>query len=176
MEAKMSRKILVAYATRYGSTQEVAEAVATIFREEGLDVESKPAQKVASLAEHRAMVLGAPLYFGAWPKEALNLLARNQEALQGLPVAVFALGPLHDNEKERQEGRAQLEKTLAGFPWLQPLASEVFCGRYDPAKLRIAHRLIARLPASPLHEVPATDGRNWAEIRSWAKELAVRLR
>ena len=63
----MSRKILVAYATRYGSTQEVAEAVATIFREEGLEVESKPAQKVASLAEHRAMVLGAPLYFGAWP-------------------------------------------------------------------------------------------------------------
>ena len=33
-ETKMSASILVAYATKYGSTQEVAEAVAAALREE----------------------------------------------------------------------------------------------------------------------------------------------
>ena len=92
----MSIEIRVAYATRYGFTREVAEAVATTFRDEGLQVAIKPAQKVVALNGYRAIVLGAPLYLGAWHKDALHLLARHREALQKMPTAVFALGPLHD--------------------------------------------------------------------------------
>jgi menaquinone-dependent protoporphyrinogen oxidase len=171
-----SKGILVAFATRYDSTREVAEAVAAELREAGREVAIQPAQKVAALNGYRAIVLGAPLYLGSWHKNALSLLARHQETLQGLRVAVFALGPLHNEQKERQEARAQLEKALAGFPWLAPLSSEVFCGRYEPAKLRFGDRLIARLPASPLHDVPTTDARDWTEIRAWARDLAGRLR
>lgn len=171
----MSIEILVAYATRYGSTREVAEAVATTFRDEGLQVAIKPAQQVVALNGYRAIVLGAPLYLGAWHKDALHLLARHREALQKMPTAVFALGPLHDEPKERQSARAQLEKALAGFPWLAPIASEVFCGKYDPAKLRFGDRLIAGLPASPLHDVPARDARDWTAIRTWARDLGGRL-
>ena len=167
-----SREILVAYATRYGSTREVAEAMAATFREEGLEVVVQPAQKVRALNGHRAVVLGAPLYLGTWHKEALALLAGNRDVLQGLPVALFALGPFHDDPKERQEARAQLQKALDGFPWLRPLSTEVFCGKYDPAKLRIGDRLIAALPASPLHGLPASDARDWTSIRAWARELA----
>jgi menaquinone-dependent protoporphyrinogen oxidase len=170
-----SKIILVAYATRYGSTREVAEAVAATMREEGIEAVATPAQKVAALDGYRAVVLGAPLYFGSWHKDALKLLARNRSALQGLPVAVFALGPLRDVPHERQETRAQLQKTLAGLR-LEPLCSEVFCGKYDPAKLRFTDRLIAGLPASPLHGAPASDARDWGAIRAWARELAGKLR
>jgi menaquinone-dependent protoporphyrinogen oxidase len=149
--------------------------VAAILRDEGLAPDLQPARKVAALGGHRAVVLGAPLYFGSWHKDALNLLARNRHALQGLPVALFALGPLHDEPHERQETRAQLQKALAGLR-LEPLCSEVFCGKYDPAKLRFADRLIAGLPASPLHGAPASDARDWDAIRAWARELAGKLR
>lgn len=58
----MSASILVTYATRYGSTQEVAEAVAETLREAGLEVDVQPARKVRTLEGRRAVVLGAPLY------------------------------------------------------------------------------------------------------------------
>ena len=170
-----SKIILVAFATRYGSTREAAEAVAAVLREEGLASDVQLARKVTTFNGYRAVVLGAPLYFGSWHKEALALLARNQQALQGLLVAVFALGPLDNDPQGREEGRAQLRKALAGLR-LEPVRSEVFGGKYDPAKLRFTDRLIAGLPASPLHGAPASDARDWDAIRSWARDLAGRLR
>ena len=58
----MSAPVLVAYATRYGSTQEAAEAVAATLRERGLEAEVRPAREVRSLDGYNAVVLGAPLY------------------------------------------------------------------------------------------------------------------
>ena len=58
----MSSMVLVGYATRYGSTQQVAEAVAATLRECGLAVDIQPMREVHTLAEYRAVVLGAPLF------------------------------------------------------------------------------------------------------------------
>ncbi len=69
----MSASILVAYATRYGSTEEVAEAVAATLRERGLAVDIQPLQQVPTLEGYRAVVLGAPLYMFHWHKDALHL-------------------------------------------------------------------------------------------------------
>jgi menaquinone-dependent protoporphyrinogen oxidase len=90
-------------------------------------------------------------------------------------VAVFALGPLHDDEKEMQDTRAQFDHELAKFPWLIPIALELFGGKYDPAKLRFPDNLIASLPASPLHQMPASDVRDWTAIHAWAGNLAAKL-
>ncbi|MDE3089585.1 MAG: flavodoxin domain-containing protein, partial [Chloroflexota bacterium] len=132
----MSGSILVTYATRYGSTQEVAEAIAATLRERGLAADIQPMRQVRTLAGYSAVVLGAPLFMFRWHKDALRFLSRHREALTEQPVAIFALGPIHDDEKERQDSRAQLDKELAKFPWLTPVALEVFGGKYDPAKLR----------------------------------------
>jgi menaquinone-dependent protoporphyrinogen oxidase len=87
------------------------------------------------------------------------------------PVAVFALGPIGTDAKEIQGSRAQLDQELVKHPWLTPVALEMFVGRYDPARLRFPDNLLARLPASPLHQMPASDHRDWAAIRDWANNL-----
>jgi menaquinone-dependent protoporphyrinogen oxidase len=171
----MSASVLVAYATRYGSTQEVAEAIAATLREAGLEVEIQPMQEVQTLAGYDAVVLGAPLYIGRWPKDAHRFLSRNRQALTELPVAIFALGPLHDEEKEMQETRAQLDQELAKVPWLTPVAIEMFVGKYDPAKLRFPDSLLISFPASPLKQMPASDLRDWKAIRDWAGKLVPQL-
>ena len=171
----MSASILVTYATRYGSTQEVAEAIAATLREAGLDVDFQPVRKVRSLEKYRAVVLGAPLYIGRWHKEAHRFLSQHQAALTQQPVAIFAIGPLQDEEKQWRDVRAQLDKELAKYPWLSPVAVEVFGGKYDPAKLRFPDTLIANAPASPLYQMPASDVRDWTAIRTWASELAPKL-
>jgi menaquinone-dependent protoporphyrinogen oxidase len=173
----MSGSILVTYATRYGSTEQVAEAVAATLREGGLDTDLVPMRQVRSLEGYRAVVLGAPLYIGSWHKDARRFLVEHREALGQKPVAVFALGPTTNprDETEWQSCRGMLDKELAKASWLAPAAVELFGGKYDPARLRLADRLIAGLPASPLHNVPASDVRDWAAIRAWSNGLPARL-
>jgi menaquinone-dependent protoporphyrinogen oxidase len=170
----METKILMADASKYGSTQEVAEAIAATLGERGLGVDLQPMRKVRTLAGYGAVVLGAPLYFGLWHKDALNFLSRNEDALRQRPVAIFALGPNSKDENEMQGSRAQLDKELAKFPLLAPIVIEVFAGKY-PSKLRLPESLIAGLPASPLHGMPASDVRDWTAIRSWANSLVQKL-
>lgn len=171
----MQTRVLVAYASKYGSTQEVAEAIAETLRENNLIVDLEPTRKVKSLEEYAAVVLGAPLYMVHWHKDAHKFLSWHREALTKLPVAVFALGPLNDEEEEWKEVRAQFDKELAKFSWLRPVDSEIFGGKFDPEKLHFPDNLIARLPASPLHNMPASDIRDWKAIRAWASSLAARF-
>src|SRR5215467_9657878 len=137
----MSTSVLVAYATRYGSTQEVAEAIAATLRECGLAVDIQPVQDVRTLDQYRAVVLGAPLYMFHWYKDALHFLARHREALTRRPVAIFALGPFHAEEKEFQGAREQLDKELAKFPWPTLQAIAIFGGKFDPQKLTFPHNM-----------------------------------
>jgi menaquinone-dependent protoporphyrinogen oxidase len=166
----MPTPVLVGYATRYGSTQEVAEAVAATLRECGLAADLQPLREVRTLAEYSAVVVGAPLYMFRWHKDARRFLSRHRQALMERPVAIFALGPVHDphDEKEWQDSWAQLDKELAKFPWLSPIALEMFGGQYDPAKLRFPISLFAG-------NEPASDLRDWTAIRAWASNLVPKL-
>jgi menaquinone-dependent protoporphyrinogen oxidase len=162
----MSASVLVAYATRYGSTQEVAEAVAATLRECELTVDIRPMREVRTLAGYSAVVLGAPLFMFRWHKDARHFLSRHREALTERPVAVFALGPTHElyDEEEWQESCAQLDKELSKFPWFTPVALEMFGGKYDPTKLRFPINWLAG-------KEPASDLRDWTKIRAWAADL-----
>lgn len=166
----MSALILVGYATRNGSTQEVAQTIAATLREDGLAVVCQPMKEVQTLEGYAAVVLGAPLYMYRWHKDALRFLSRHRQALIQRPVAVFGLGPFHDEAKEWQEVRAELDKELLKFPWLAPVAIEIFGGKFDPAKLSFPLNLI---PA--LKRMPASDIRDWTAIRAWASALATTL-
>ncbi|MBN1922902.1 MAG: flavodoxin domain-containing protein [Anaerolineae bacterium] len=172
----MSETILIAYATRYGSTQEVAEQIAAVLRQNGLSVEVQAMRQVQSLENYRAVILGAPLYIGRWLKEAHKFLARHQQALVALPVALFVLGPTKTEEVNDPVVRAQLDQELGRVPWLKPVATELFGGKYDPAKLRFPDTLLKAFPASPLYNAPASDTRNWDAIRAWAASVASHLK
>ena len=82
-------------------------------------------------------------------------------------MAVFALGPFHEDVKEFQEAHGQLDKELLNFPWFAPVAIEIFGGKFDPEQLRFPMNLI---PA--LKRMPASDVRDWTAIRAWASGLA----
>ena len=163
----MPTSVLVAYATKYGSTQEVAEAVAATLRESGLKVDIQPAREVRTLEGFDAVVLGAALYMFRWHKDALHFLSRHRKALIERPVAVFALGPTHSprDEKEWQGSRAQLDKQLAKYSWLKPVAVEILGGKFDPAKLSFPFNKFAG-------KEPATDIRDWTAIRAWAGSIS----
>lgn len=160
----MTAFILVAYATKHGSTQEVAEVIAATMRKHALEVEVRPASEVRTLDRYSAVVLGAPLYTGCWHKDASRFLKRHHTALSERPVAIFALGPRSNAEEERRGSREQLDRALVKASWLAPVAIEVFGGVIDPTKLRF-----------PFNRMPASDARDWEAIRTWANNLATQF-
>ncbi|HEY7419725.1 MAG TPA: flavodoxin domain-containing protein [Ktedonobacteraceae bacterium] len=157
----MSASILVTYATRYGTTQEVAETVTATLRERGLMVDIQPMREVHTLEGYRAVVLGTALYAGHWHKDARRFLSRHHKALVERPLAIFTLGPVHADEKEWQGAHMQLDKELAKFPWLRPITVEIFGGAIVPARMHF-----------PFNHIPAADVRDWTAIRTWASNLA----
>jgi menaquinone-dependent protoporphyrinogen oxidase len=165
----MEEKVLVAYVSTHGSTQEAAEVIASTLREQGLAVDVQPARKVRRLAGYRAVVLGAPLYMFHLHRGAQHFLSRYRKVLTGgMPIAIFSGGPMgKGDEDEWQMVRKQLADDLAKFTWLKPAAVEVIGGRFDPQHLRFPWNLI---PA--LKSMPATDFRDWPAIRAWANSLA----
>ena len=109
--------VLVPYATRYGSTEEVALAVAQTLRESGVAVETQPVRNVQTLARYGAIVLGVPLYMGRFHKDARRFLSAHRNTLIEMPVALFVLGPVQTEEKDWAGARTQLKKELAKYPW-----------------------------------------------------------
>jgi len=167
----MPASVLVTWATRYGSTQEVAHAVADDLLKQGLAVQSQPMSGVASLDHFDAVVLGCALYLGRIHKEARRFLSLHCDELIQRPVGLFVLGPVHADAKEFAESEKQLKKELAKFPWLSPVAQRVIGGRFDPEKIGFPFSF---LPA--LRKIPASDARNWDAIHAWAADLSVALR
>jgi menaquinone-dependent protoporphyrinogen oxidase len=153
----MEPSILVAHASKKGSTEEVAAFVATRLREHGLDVDLRPAAEVEDVSPYGAVVLGGSLYFGRWHGDAVALLKR----CAGRPLAVFAMGPKASSEHDLADARAQLDRALKDA---EPAAVTVFGGVIDPAKLRF-----------PFDRLPASDARDWDAIAAWADEVAALL-
>ena len=161
-----TQSILVTYATRYGSTQEVAETIAATLRTAGLEVDLRPMQDVKTLDGYAAIVLGAALYNTRWHADAHRFLAQQQAALLQRPVAIFALGPLSTSAAAMRNSRRQLDRELARYLWLKPMALEVFAGKFDPSRpgLNFFERRMS-----------ARDHRDWEAIRAWAGALPAQL-
>lgn len=159
-----ARRVLVAYATKHGSTREVADAIATTLQEQGLRVDLRAAADCRELDEHRAVVLGGALYMGRWHKDARAFLRRHDAALESRPVAVFAIGPQRTDDASVRSARRQLDRALARARGFAPLDVAIFGGVIDPAKLRF-----------PFNRMQPSDARDWDAIRDWARELAERF-
>src|SRR5512133_1586645 len=117
----MSEKILVTFATKYSSTQGVAEAIAAELRTKGHTVDLTPARDVKSLDGYTALVLGSPLYINSILGDASKFLAHHKDTLSQIPTAFFVLGPLYNTPKDMTEVQVQLDSVLAKHPWFKPV-------------------------------------------------------
>jgi menaquinone-dependent protoporphyrinogen oxidase len=172
----MPPSILVAYATRYGSTGEVAEAVGSALQEAGLKVKVACVQDPLLVGDYSAVILGAALYMGRLPGDFHHFLARNRHVLASVRPWFFVLGPLGTEAKDFDAARQQAEKQLGKHSWLRPAALQIFGGRLDMRTLRFPFSLMRHMPAFREQAKAAMDVRNWEAIRAWAADIARQLR
>ncbi|HEY2936106.1 MAG TPA: flavodoxin domain-containing protein [Gaiellaceae bacterium] len=101
---------------------------------------------------------------GRWHREANGFVRRHRKALERLPVAIFALGPIDDEPEHWEGARKQLEKALASLPAIDPVDVKLFGGAIKPEELRF-----------PFSHMAAADVRDWGAIRAWGAGLPERL-
>jgi menaquinone-dependent protoporphyrinogen oxidase len=159
-----ARRILVAYATKRGSTREVARTITTTLQEQGNRVDLRAASDCNDLSAYRAVVLGGALYMGRWHTDARAFLKRHAIALDERPIAIFAMGPQRMDESSVRSARQQVDRALKQTPDVDPVDVTIFGGVIDPNKLRF-----------PFNRMKPSDARDWDAIRAWAAKLASSL-
>ena len=170
-------RVLVAYASRHGATQGIAERIAETLKAVGIDATAQPVASVKSVAGYDAFVIGSAAYMFHWLKEAVALVRRDRGVLAGKPVWLFSSGPLGTEALDAQ-GRDQ--KVAAVPKEIAELAESVharehrvFFGAYEPDRkpIGLAERLVRLMPAAR-NALPKGDFRDWPEIEAWAAAIA----
>ena len=173
--------VLVAFASRHGSTKGIAERIAASLRDDGLSADAKPVDQVRDLDRYDAVVIGSAAYMFHWLREATTFVKRHHTLLSQRPVWLFSSGPL-GTELMDEEGRDILEATrpkefdeLSAL--IHPRGERVFFGAWDPEAppVGFGERLLRLMPATR-GATPAGDLRDWPAIDAWATEIASHLR
>jgi menaquinone-dependent protoporphyrinogen oxidase len=172
--------VLVAYASRHGSTAGIAERIAATLRAEGLSAEAHPASQVGAIDGYDAYVVGSAAYMFRWLKDASRFVERHRALLEHRPVWLFSSGPLGADRVDAH-GNDVLEASRpkdfeALGSRIQPRGTQVFFGAWDPqsAPVGLVEWLVRRMPAKDT--LPAGDFRDWEAIDAWAREIAQQLR
>lgn len=170
-------RVLVAYATRHGATAGIAERVASVLEESGLSVDVKKIDDVSSTDEYDAFVIGSAAYYFHWLKEATRFVREHKSDFRQRPVWLFSSGPVGD-DKVDAEGhdvlKAAAPREFMEFAQtLDARDQHVFFGAFDPdaEPVGLMERFTRLLPAVR-EALPSGDFRNWADIESWAGQIA----
>jgi menaquinone-dependent protoporphyrinogen oxidase len=165
----MAVNILVAYASKTGSTAEIAQAVGKELQSAGYSTDVAGMKTVSSLAGYHAVVIGGPLYMGKVIGDVGKFVGRHRDALVKLPVAAFTVGmtPVSKDPVQIENAMKMLRSALAP---LQPVSETVFAGRVDPKKLSFIQRKMTEMAKSPVG-----DFRDWDAIARWARELPAKM-
>jgi len=168
--------VAVVYASKYGSTEGIAEFIAERLRKQGLEAEALSVDSRPDPGQYDAVVLGSAVYLGRWMKEAAAFAEQNRAALASRPVWLFSSGPLALKEGATVDDPDVVPTDIAALrDTIHPRDHRVFFGALDPAKLGWGIRAMRTLPASRA-VLPEGDFRNWEEIGVWADGIAAALR
>ncbi len=155
------RDVLVAYASKMGSTKEIAEAIGVRLVQRGLRVSVQDASSVDSMTEYSAVVLGSAVYMGRWRQEAVQFVRRHAAELSPRRTWLFESGWVGERPEPPTATPGGRRRAHAiGSP-----APAVFPGRLDPA---LATGFLDRSVAKRT----AGDSRDWGEIERWADQVA----
>jgi menaquinone-dependent protoporphyrinogen oxidase len=163
-------KVLVAYASKHGSTTEIAQAVGETLREGGLSVDCVEAGEVGAVEPYDAVVLGSAVYMKRWRGEAKRFLRAHGKELSQRPFWVFSSGPIGDPGKDNpswEEPQRIVEKAEAlGVREHVIFGGRVMTDPHGPAQ----RAMVENTPPE------YRDRRDWDEIRAWASRIAAELR
>lgn len=165
-------RVLVGYASRFGSTLDIANRIGDAVRTHGGDVDVRSVDDISEFDRYDAVVFGSGVYDGSWTTEATELVRRHAAVLARKPLWLFSVGSFGDRHpivggliKKEPKEIGEFEQTL------HPRDYRVFAGVIDldhwPAWGRLLFKALGGHPG---------DNRQWPDIDAWAERIAQELR
>ena len=165
----MDKRILVAYASKYGSTGGVADAIGKGLCSKGAAVDVLLMKNAVNLSSYQGVIVGSAIYMGKWLPEAVDFVKKNVEVLRRIPVAYFlvCMTLCKPTEENRAKVLAYLDPVLKEMAEIKPVGIGAFAGALDYNNLSWLNKKILKSKGTP-----EGDFRDWKAIRTWAEESA----
>jgi menaquinone-dependent protoporphyrinogen oxidase len=165
----MNSKILVAYASKYGATREIAEKIGETLHQAGFQADVISVDRIRDLDPYQVVILGSAVYIGKWQKEAVEFLHTYEKALADRPTWLFSSGPTGQGDPlELLEGWRLPAGIQPLVDRIRPRDIAVFHGNINPDKVNF----IEKWSVKSLVKKPFGDFRDWNRITAWANTIA----
>ena len=176
LEEQNKHRVLVAYASRCGSTGEVAEAMGQALCNNGVAADVRLVENVKDLSSYQSVVVGSAIRRSKWLPEAVEFGEENRDFLKEVSVAYFltCLTLSRNTEETRLKANAYLEPVFNAVPQVQPVNTGLFAGVLDYSKLSWGMRMVMRRKMDKFG-VKEGDYRDWDAIRTWTSSVRSRL-
>lgn len=127
--------VLILYANQQGQTQTIADFIADALKDEGHSAMVSSIEVLTQLNNFDAVILGASIYRGRYPKGLKKYIQDHKKQLKLLPSAFFSVCPKYSKTDEIQQQQAQthLDKLLAETNWHPDISSSFAAAlRFSP--------------------------------------------
>ncbi|GAA3760360.1 flavodoxin domain-containing protein [Salinactinospora qingdaonensis] len=163
-------RVLIGYASKHGSTREIAERVAQRLREHSHNAEARPFARARRADAYEVIVLGSAVYYSRWLKEATAYVRRNATALAARPAWLFSVGAARAVGARFNAPVNPPRDVTSIQRKIRPRGHRFFAGALRKEQLPLPGRLLSRLMRSG-----RADFRDWADIDAWADKIAAEL-
>lgn len=166
-EENMSNRILVVYATKAGSTAEIAAKIGEHLSERGFNVDVVNVKSKPDPKDYQAVILGSCIRMGGWLPEMMDYIKANQVALNATQTALFTVHMLNagDDAASIAARTAYMDKVRTLIPGTEEV---YFLGSMDFSKLSMLDRFISKMVKSV-----ESDQRDWDKIKNWSETLVI---
>jgi len=159
-------KTLIAYASKHGSTAEIAKAIHEVLNKSGITTVISAARDVIDLKAYGAVVLGSAIYMDNWQKDAIHFVKRFKNELSERPVWLFQAGPFEDLAVI--PGKPLAARSAALLHTLNIRGFITFGGKLTKETSGLIERIMVNKGMSG-------DFRDFDRIRAWADTIAGEL-
>ncbi len=161
------KRVLVTYASKYGSTGEVADAIGKELCGKGLAADVALIRNAGDLGLYQGAVVGSAIYMGKWMPEATDFVKKNRDILGRIPVAYFlvCITLAQPTEENRAKVLSYMKPIMKAVPEIRPLGIATFAGALDYNKLSWLNKRILKAKGAP-----EGDFRDWNSIRAWTQD------
>jgi len=166
-EKNMEKKVLVAYASKYGSTGGVADAIGKELCSKDVAVDVALIKNASNVGSYQGVIIGSAIYMGKWMSEAADFVKKNKDILSKVPVAYFlvCMTLAQPTKKERTEVLSYMDPILKAVPEIKPVGIGAFAGALDYNNLSWINKKVLKSKGTP-----EGDFRDWNDIRAWTRE------
>jgi menaquinone-dependent protoporphyrinogen oxidase len=167
----MENKILITYASKYGSTLKIAEKIKEVLEEQKLQVDLISVEEVNGIKPYSAVIIGSAVYMGQWRKKASAFLKNKASELSMKKAWIFSTGPTDKGDPvELLKGWKIPDNLKSVADKINPVEIKVFHGNLDLEKLSFMEKFIIKKVKAPVG-----DFIDWEDVENWAKGIADQL-